>query len=172
MQSILILMLCLAIFYFGHQFYKNKPQTKTPDRTPPKEDYSHHEPTGNCHFHTQLKAETTCAICEVLICENCAKPQGKIHFCPEHNEVYKKNEWEILDAVKASPENTKASEYLFQFKKSLWEEKNIPTFIQVHYQINVDDDTIISEVKLFCVKEYVSKYQQLIKNHKEGFITQ
>jgi len=171
-QSILILTLSLAIFYFGYQFYKNKPNKQDQESTQKKTKTNHLEPTGNCHFHTQIKAETTCAICEVLICESCAKAQDKIHFCPEHNETFKNNEWEILDAVKASPDNTQASDYLHKFKKSLWEEKNIPTFIQVHYQINVDDDTIISEIKLFCIKEYISLYQQLIKNHKEGSITQ
>lgn len=171
-QSILILTLSAAIIYFGYQFYRHKPEQAVSEKEVTKAEPSPHIPTGNCHFHSQLKAETTCAICEALICENCAKAQGKIHFCPEHNETFKSNEWEILESVKASPDNTTASEHIYKFKKSLWDEKKVPTYIQVHYQINVDDDTIISEVKLFCIKEHASQYRLLIQNHKEGSITQ
>jgi hypothetical protein len=171
-QSVLILTLSSAVIYFGYQLYRNKLPQQTEIKPSKKRDLNQHEQAGNCHFHPQLKAETTCAICEVLICENCAKPQGKIHFCPEHNQTFKSNEWEILDAVKASADNTTASQYLYKFKKSLWSEKNIPTYIQVHYQINVDDDTIISEVQLFCIREHARLYRQLIQNQKEGSITQ
>ena len=172
-QSILILTLSLAIVYFGYLHYKSKPNKRNESRDiDPNEYLKESQATGNCEFHPQIKAETTCAICDALICESCAKPQGKIHFCPEHNETFKNNEWEILDSVKASPENTTASAYLQQFKKSLWSEKKVPTYIQVHYQINVDDDTIISEVKLFCIKEDANQYRLLIQGQKEGSITQ
>ena len=171
-QSILILTLSGAIIYFARQFYQSKKDSEKPNTHYPIEHEVSIEPTGNCQFHPQIKAETSCAICEALICETCAKPQGKIHFCPEHNETFKSNQWEILESVKASPDDTRASEYLYKFKKSLWKEKNVPTYIQVHYQINVDDDTIISEVKLFCIKEHAQQYRLLIHNHKEGSITQ
>ena len=171
-QSILILALCLAIIFFGYKFYQDKANSQTNADNPKRLENRVKKTTGNCQFHPQLKAEASCAICGALVCESCAKAQGKIHFCPEHNETYKTNTWEALETVKASPDDTTASEYLFKFKQSLWDEKKVPTYIQVHYQINVDDDTIISEVTLFCIKEYVDQYRLLIQNNKEGMITQ
>lgn len=171
-QSVLILSLSLAIFYFGYRLYQLKPNSEHKQFSFKKKLKNNKSQTGNCQFHSQLKADTSCAICDALICESCAKPQGKIHFCPEHNETFKTNTWESLETVKASADDTSASEYLFKFKQSLWEEKKVPTYIQVHYQINVDDDTIISEVTLFCIKEHADQYRLLIQNNKEGMITQ
>ena len=172
MQSVLILALSLAIIFFGYKFYQGKPDNQKSSNKPDRTQTKNKKATGNCKFHPQLKAEASCAICDALVCESCAKAQGKIHFCPEHNETYKTNTWEALETVKASPDDTTASEYLFKFKQSLWAEKKVPTYIQVHYQINVDDDTIISEVTLFCIKEHVDQYRLLIQNNKEGMITQ
>ena len=96
----------------------------------------------------------------------------KNYFCPEHHHTFKQNSWEVLDSIKVDADNTTASEYLYKVKKSLWTEKNVPTYIQVHYQINVESDTIISEVKLFCIKEQAGEYRKLIQTEKEGSIPQ
>lgn len=171
-QSILVLTLSVAVIYFGHHYIKSNSQKKNEndlnDISPPQTVL----PTGNCHFHPQIKAEASCSICEELLCESCAKPHEKIHFCPEHHHTFKQNSWEVLDSIKVDADNTTASEYLYKVKQSLWTEKNIPTYIQVHYQINVESDTIISEVKLFCIKEQANEYRKLIQNEKEGSIPQ
>lgn len=171
-QSILILALSGVIIFFGFHFFKNNQSKSDNNQSSLKKLKTTIPPTGYCQFHSQLKAEASCSICESLLCESCAKPYEKIHFCPEHFEVFKNHSWEVLETVKTTPDDTKGSEYLFKFKKSLWTEKNVPTYIQIHYQINVDDDTIISEIKLLCIKEDLEKYKLLIQNHKEGSITQ
>lgn len=109
-------------------------------------------PIGTCVNHTEKRAVATCAICDILICEDCVSSDETLHFCHEHFQVYLSNEWKAIASEVTTPDNTAKSDYLIQFKKNQWEQFKSPLYIQVHYQINVDTDEIESNVSLFAPK--------------------
>ena len=168
-QSILILLLTLAMVFLGVQLWKFN-QKKNLSKTTPSESESIESienKEGYCSFHPTIKAESTCAICEKLLCESCNRSYETLHFCPEHFQLFHNNEWQILDSIKTNPDDAHLSEYLFKFKKELWEIEKSPLYIQVHYQINVQNDDIESEVQLFCTKESLEQLEKqltLFKN--------
>ena len=81
-------------------------------------------PVGTCVNHTEKRAVATCAICDILICEDCVSSDETLHFCHEHFQVYLSNEWKAIASEVTTPENTTKSEYLFQFKKLQWDNSN------------------------------------------------
>ena len=113
-----------------------------------------------CDTHPNNRANGSCAICEKLLCEDCNMEIDRFHFCPEHFQLFTSNKWEMLDKIKTTPETTEASAHLFDFKRSKWKENKTPMYIEIHYQINVENDQIESDVALYAIADQA----QLLKD--------
>lgn len=106
-----------------------------------------------CKWHKKEQAVGICAICESGCCEVCLKDWDGLYFCPEHFKTYANHKWTSITNVKTTPDNSDKATAIYKFKKSLWVEEQIPTFIVTHYRINVEEDYIESYVMLHVREE-------------------
>ena len=102
----------------------------------------------HCKRHTEVRAQALCAICMDAFCESCIIQDDNLNFCTEHHRIYSSNEWKPLEELQTTPDKAEESEYLYKFKNDKWNSQKIPMIITTHYQINVDQDQIESEIKL------------------------
>jgi hypothetical protein len=110
-----------------------------------------------CPNHTEEPGEVMCAICDKLYCKACIKPFKTLHFCKEHLPLVMKHEWEEVLTLKTSTEDPEEGVRLYDQKKEMFEKDNIPTYIETHYKINVDQDYIETYLVLYGIKEDASK---------------
>ncbi|WP_408098427.1 hypothetical protein ACJVC5_05820 [Peredibacter sp. HCB2-198] len=108
-----------------------------------------------CPNHPDEPGETTCAICDRLFCKACIRPFKTLHFCKEHLPLIMKNEWEEVFTLKTSTHDPEDGVRLYDAKKRLFEEKNIPTYVETHYKINVDQDFIETYLVVFSIPENI-----------------
>ncbi len=125
------------------------------------------EQTFFCQNHLETPATTVCRICEKVFCEACTKEHNNMLFCIDHFNLFIKNEWEEVDSVVTSPHDSTHTMYLYNFKNQLWEEEKIPSYIQTHYKINVDNDQIESHIKLYAQKKISTLLKTKINFFKE-----
>lgn len=104
---------------------------------------------GQCDLHPDVKAVSTCSICNKLLCEQCSREYETLHFCGEHFELFLNNKWVELETIQTTPDEATKSMYLYDFKEKKWQEQHCPSYIMTHYKINVDTDTIESHIKLY-----------------------
>lgn len=102
-----------------------------------------------CKLHPGVKAAGTCGICEEMFCEDCLMELDRITFCPEHFRLVNSTDWSIIDEVKTNPNHPEEGLHIYNFKRQLWKEKMTPMYVVTHYQINVDNDFIESQVSLY-----------------------
>jgi hypothetical protein len=114
-----------------------------------------------CPNHSDEPGEVTCAICDKLFCVRCIKPFKSLHFCKEHIPLVMKHEWEEVLTVKTSTQDPEEGVRLYDAKRKLFEEKELPTYIETHYKINVDHDFIETYLVVFSIREN----SQLVKQN-------
>lgn len=113
-----------------------------------------------CPNHPEEPGEVTCGICDKLFCKSCVKPFKSLHFCKEHIPLIMRHEWEEVLTLKTSTENPEDGVVLFEAKKRLFEEQNIPTYVETHYKINVDQDCIETYLVVLAISENVEKVKE------------
>lgn len=106
-----------------------------------------------CPNHRDEPGEVTCGICDKLFCKVCIKPFKTMHFCKEHMPLVMRHDWEEIVTVKTSTQNPEEGVELFEKKKILFSEKNLPTYIETHYKINIDQDYIETYLVVFAIRE-------------------
>jgi len=106
-------------------------------------------PEATCKLHPREPSEGACAICDQYFCKACLKPQQSLLFCKEHVALYLNSEWVEIHSVKSTPHNPEAGVDLVEWKKTVWDKDNKPSYIQTHYKINLEGDQIESWVVLF-----------------------
>jgi hypothetical protein len=106
-----------------------------------------------CPNHKEEPGEAPCAICDKLFCKSCIRPFKSLHFCKEHLQLIMHNEWEEVLTLKTSTQFPEEGVKLYESKKFLFEESHIPTYIETHYKINIDQDYIETYLVLFSIKE-------------------
>jgi hypothetical protein len=116
-----------------------------------------------CPNHSEEPGEAACAICDLLFCKACIKPFKTMHFCKEHIPLIMRNEWEEVIKIKTSTHDPEQGVRLYDFKKKLFHIKNLPTFIETHYKINVDQDYIETYLVMFAIKEDSEKVSKAIQ---------
>lgn len=117
-----------------------------------------------CPNHTDEPGETTCAICDRLFCKACIKPFKTLHFCKEHLPLIMRHEWQEVLTLKTSTTDPEMGVHLYDVKKKLFEEKNLPSYIETHYKINVDQDYIETYLVLFGMEEKVEELKAELKS--------
>jgi hypothetical protein len=105
-------------------------------------------PVDNCHIHKEVSAQAFCSICKLSLCENCVLEDENLYFCSGHFQLYLNEEWVELETIITTPNNSEDGMYIYEFHETIWNERQIPTFITTHYKIDVESDHIQSEVKL------------------------
>ena len=171
-QSILILIALGFVVYFSLKFHKkensslqNSKQVKShreelkPIAQPAKAPLS----VGMCDTHPNARANGHCAICEKLLCEDCNMESEKLHFCPEHYALFTENDWKLLQKVKTTPDTTEESAHLFEFKNDKWKNEKVPMYVEIHYQINIENDQIESDVALYALKDQASHLKEQLE---------
>ena len=114
-----------------------------------------------CPIHPDEPGETSCAICDKIFCSSCIRPFKSFHACKEHLPLLMHNEWEEVLTLKTSTTDPERGVKLYDFKKELFENEHIPTYIETHYKINVDQDYIETYLVLIGVTKDLNR----IKNH-------
>lgn len=115
-----------------------------------------------CPNHTEEPGETVCGICDKLFCRACIKPFKALHFCKEHLPLIMKHDWEEALTLKTSTQDPEQGVKLYDLKKELFNKKDIPTYIETHYKINVDQDYIETYLVLYGVKENITELKSLL----------
>ena len=113
-----------------------------------------------CPNHTDEPGEVVCAICDKLYCKACIKPFKTMHFCKEHLPLIMRHDWDEVLTIKTSTSDPERGVRLYDIKKKVFEDKNIPTYVETHYKINVDQDYIETYLVLFAIKENVESVRQ------------
>lgn len=108
-----------------------------------------------CPNHPDEPGETMCAICDNLYCKSCIRPYKSLHFCKEHLPLIMRNEWEEVFTLKTSTHDPEEGVRLYDAKKRLFQEKDIPTYVETHYKINVDHDYIETYLVVFSIPQDV-----------------
>lgn len=108
-----------------------------------------------CPNHTEEPGEVVCAICDKLYCKACIKPFKTMHFCKEHLPLIMRYDWDEVLTVKTSTADPEKGVRLYDVKKEIFEKKNIPSYVETHYKINVDQDYIETYLVVYAIKENV-----------------
>jgi hypothetical protein len=117
-----------------------------------------------CPNHTEEPGETMCAICDKIYCRSCIKPFKSLHFCKEHLPLIMRFDWEEVITIKTSTHDPEQGVRLYDVKKEIFEIDDLPTYVETHYKINVDQDYIETYLVLFAQKESIQTIREKIKN--------
>ncbi len=116
-----------------------------------------------CPNHTEEPGEVPCSICDGLFCKACIKPFKTMHFCKEHLPLVMRHDWDEVLTIKTSTADPEQGVRLFDVKKQLFREKDIPTYVETHYKINVDQDHIETYLVLFAIRESIDDLREHLK---------
>ena len=122
-----------------------------------------------CHNHPEEQSMGSCLICEEVFCENCLVEHDGLYFCKEHFRVYAGNKWKQITDVKTTPDTPMDGLYIYHFKRKVWKEQNIPSFILTHYKINIESDFIESFIQLNVLEKDAERLSDQIENFQARF---
>jgi hypothetical protein len=111
-----------------------------------------------CVNHQEIESESSCQVCYNNLCHQCIHAIGSIHFCSTHLDLFRKEKWTVFLILKTSPQNPELGVFAFDLKKSIWENHQIPIYVETGYEINVDQDrvdTILSFYTLDIHLDYI-----------------
>ena len=119
-----------------------------------------------CIHHPDIPSVASCLICEEVFCEDCLVEHESMHFCKEHFRTFANNKWKQITDVRTTPDTPEDGLFIYNFKRDLWQDKNIPTFVMTHYKINIENDFIESFIQLNFREEDVEKLTVQIEKYK------
>lgn len=117
-----------------------------------------------CPNHPEEPGEVMCAICDKIFCKSCIKPFKSLHFCKEHLPLIMRHDWDEILTLKTSTQHPEEGVRLFDVKKELFQKEDIPTYVETHYKINVDQDYIETYLVLFGMRERKEELQERLKS--------
>lgn len=106
-----------------------------------------------CPNHSDEPGETMCAICDRLYCRACIKPFKSLHYCKEHLPLIMRHDWDEVLTLKTSTHDPEQGVRLYDVKKEIFKKDNLPTYVETHYKINVDQDYIETYLVVYAQKE-------------------
>jgi hypothetical protein len=177
-----LIVILLGIFgFFIYRLLKQQNQLKNDSAPPlgPNQQQFHPEimarlkdaqsvkvrkPELYCPNHPDEPGEVMCAICDRLFCKACIKPFKSLHFCKEHIPLVMRHDWEEVLTVKTSTTDPEHGVRLYDRKKEIFQREDIPTYVETHYKINVDQDYIETYLVLFGIKEHIADLKQKFEN--------
>lgn len=116
-----------------------------------------------CPNHSEEPGEVMCAICDRIFCKACIKPFKSLHFCKEHLPLIMRHDWEEVLTLKTSTHDPEQGVHLYDIKKEVFHKDNVPTYVETHYKINVDQDYIETYLVVYAIKEELDKAKEIFK---------
>lgn len=106
-----------------------------------------------CENHPDIPSVGSCLICEDVFCDQCLIEHEGLYFCKEHFKVFANNKWKQITDIRTTPETPEEGHYIYNYKRYLWNEKKIPSYVLTHYKINIEEDFIESFIQLNVLEE-------------------
>jgi hypothetical protein len=119
-----------------------------------------------CIHHKDAPSVAACLICEEVFCVDCLVDHESMHFCKEHFRTFASYKWKQITDVRTTPDTPEDGLYIYNFKRDIWLEKNIPSFVMTHYKINIENDYIESFIQLNVREDDVEKLTNEILKYK------
>lgn len=119
-----------------------------------------------CENHPDIPSVGSCLICEDVFCEQCLIEHDSLYFCKEHFKTFANNKWKQITDVKTTPNTPEDGLYIYHFKRHIWKDKQIPSFVLTHYKINIEEDFIESFIQLNVVEDRAEELQAEIEKFK------
>jgi hypothetical protein len=119
-----------------------------------------------CENHPDIPSIGSCLICEDVFCEQCLIEHDSLYFCKEHFRTFANNKWKQITDVKTTPNTPEDGLYIYHFKRHIWQEKKIPSFVLTHYKINIEEDFIESFIQLNVVEDRAEELEDQIEKFK------
>ena len=171
---IILLLIGVLAFFFYKMITMQPPKTPPPPKEPPapkpftlsKVEAVQVKESFFCIHHQDKQSVGSCLICEEVFCDRCLVEHESMHFCKEHFRVYANHKWNQITDVKTTPNNPEDGFFIYEFKRDIWINRNIPTFVMTHYKINTDNDYIESFIQLNVREEDVEKLKSEIQKYK------
>lgn len=113
-----------------------------------------------CPNHPEEPGEVTCGICDKLFCKSCVKPFKSLHFCREHLPLVMNHQWEEVMTVKTSTQDPEHGVRVYDLKKEIFEKEDLPTYVETHYKINIDQDHIETYLVIFAMQEQLDRIKE------------
>jgi hypothetical protein len=128
-----------------------------------------HEPVVEkyfCENHPEIPSVGSCLICEDVFCEKCLIEHDGLYFCKEHFKIFANYKWVQITDVMTTPNTPNDGLFIYHFKRYIWQEKKIPSFVLTHYKINIEEDFIESFIQLNVIEENAEKLLDEIEKFK------
>lgn len=119
-----------------------------------------------CENHPDVPSVGSCLICEDVFCEQCLIEHDSLYFCKEHFKTFANNKWKQITDVRTTPNTPEDGLYIYHFKRHIWHDKKIPSFVLTHYKINIEEDYIESFIQLNVVEDKAEELQGEIEKFK------
>ncbi len=119
-----------------------------------------------CIHHKDAPSVGSCLICEEVFCADCLVDHESMHFCKEHFRTYANFKWKQITDTRTTPDHPEEGVYIHNFKRDIWINKNIPSFVMTHYKINIENDYIESFIQLNVRLEDVDKLIVELEKYK------
>lgn len=74
-----------------------------------------------------------------------------------------KNNWNEVLTIKTSTADPEQGVRLYEVKKKLFEQDEIPTYVETHYKINIDQDYIETYLVLFAIEDKVNELKEKLR---------
>lgn len=120
-----------------------------------------------CENHPDVPSTGSCLICEDVFCEQCLIEHDGLYFCKEHFKTFANNKWKQITDVKTTPNTPEDGLYIYHFKRHIWKDQSIPSFVLTHYKINIEEDFIESFIQLNVVEEKAEELLADIEKFKD-----
>lgn len=120
-----------------------------------------------CIHHKDAPSVGSCLICEEVFCVDCLVDHESMHFCKEHFRTFASFKWKQITDERTTPDTPEDGLYIYNFKRDLWLNKNIPSFVMTHYKINIENDYIESFIQLNVREDDVEKLSQELNVFKK-----
>ena len=117
-----------------------------------------------CPNHPDEPGEVSCAICDHIFCRNCIRPFKTMHFCKEHLSMVMRHTWSEVLTLKTSTSDPENGVRLYEVKKVIFEKEGLPSYIETHYKINIDQDYIETYLVLFTLEDRVAELREKLIN--------
>lgn len=108
-----------------------------------------------CPNHPDEPGEVSCGICDKIFCDSCIKPFKSLHFCREHLPLVMNNQWEEVVTVETSTQDPENGVRIYDIKKEIFEKDELPSYVETHYKINIDQDHIETYLVVYAMSGQV-----------------
>jgi hypothetical protein len=119
-----------------------------------------------CIHHKEAPSVGSCLICEEVFCIDCLVDHESMHFCKEHFRTYANYKWKQITDIRTTPDTPEEGLFIYNFKRDLWLNKSIPSFVMTHYKINIENDYIESFIQLNVREDDVEKLILELEKYK------